>query len=72
MDVELILLESEPGIQFDFAISAGVRHGEGEAKRDIDALIDRTSGEIKALLEAYHVPLLEVRGQLSATGPDPD
>lgn len=71
VDVELILLESEPGIQFDFAISAGVRYGEGEAKREIDALIDRTGEEITALLEAYHVPLRDGPGELSsAARPD--
>lgn len=60
-DVEMVVipLESEPGAQFEFAISAGVRHGEQEAKEQLERLIDETSGEIDALLESYNVPVIE-------------
>lgn len=60
-DVEMVVipLESEPGARFEFSISAGVRHGEREAKEQLEQLIDETSGEIEALLESYNVPLLE-------------
>lgn len=63
-DVELtvIPLESEPGIQFDFAISAGVRFGEGEAKQELESLMDQTADEIHALLDEFHVPLLPEDG----------
>ena len=59
-DLELVVipLESEPGIRFDFGISAGVRFGEREAKAQLEQLIDETSEEIEALLESYHVPLV--------------
>lgn len=63
-DVEMVVipLESEPGVQFDFAISAGVRHGDDEGKARLEQLIDETSGEIESLLERYNVPLLDLAG----------
>ena len=51
-------MQSEPGIRFDFAISAAVRRGEGEAKRELEELIDRTGEQVAALLTDYNVPLL--------------
>lgn len=64
-DVEMVVipLESEAGARFDFAISAGVRHGEHEAKEELERLMDETSDEIEALLENYNVPLLELEGE---------
>ena len=61
-DAEMVVipLSSEPGVKFDFQISAGVRHGESEAKAELERLMDETSGEIHALLQSYNVPLLEV------------
>jgi quinoprotein dehydrogenase-associated probable ABC transporter substrate-binding protein len=63
-EVEMVVipLESEPGARFDFAISAGVRHGEEEARDQLEQLMDETSDEIDALLESYNVPLLDVEG----------
>lgn len=60
-EVEMVVipLETEPGVRFDFSISAGVRRGEDEAKAQLEQLMDQTSREIKALLESYHVPLLK-------------
>jgi mxaJ protein len=60
-DVEMVVipLTSEPGARFEFSISAGVRHGDSEAKEQLDQLIDETSGEIRALLESYNVPLVQ-------------
>jgi quinoprotein dehydrogenase-associated probable ABC transporter substrate-binding protein len=60
VEMVVIPLESEPGARFDFAISAGVRHGEHEAKEQLERLMDETSDEIDALLESYNVPLLDV------------
>jgi mxaJ protein len=59
VEMVVIPLQSEPGIHFDFAISAGVRHGEREAKEQLEQLMDETAGEIQGLLESYNVPLLE-------------
>jgi quinoprotein dehydrogenase-associated probable ABC transporter substrate-binding protein len=62
VEMVVIPLESEPGARFDFAISAGVRHGETEAKEQLEQLMDETSDEIQALLESYNVPLLDLAG----------
>lgn len=58
-EMVVIPLHSEPGVHFDFAISAGVRHGDHEAKEELERLIDETSADIRTLLESYNVPLLE-------------
>ena len=59
-DIEMVVipLESEPGVHFDFGISAGVRRGEDEAKEQLEQLMDETSDEIREILESYNVPLL--------------
>jgi quinoprotein dehydrogenase-associated probable ABC transporter substrate-binding protein len=61
-DIEMVVipLESEPGARFDFAISAGVRHGEQTAKEQLERLMDATSDEIEALLQSYNIPLLDI------------
>ena len=73
-DVEMVVipLESEPGVKFDFGISAGVRRGEDEAKNQLEELMDETSGEILALLEDYNVPLLENRVEAAEADDDRD
>lgn len=58
-ELMVIPLESEPGIQFDFGIAAGVRHGDSETKKDVEQLVQQTAGEIKLLLESYGVPLID-------------
>jgi mxaJ protein len=59
-DVEMVVipLESEPGVQFDYAISAGVRRGDNEGKAQLEQLMDETDQQIQALLLSYNVPLL--------------
>lgn len=59
-ELVVIPLESEPGIQFDFAISVGVRYGDSERKQQLDELIRETSSELRGILEAYHVPVLNI------------
>lgn len=61
-EVEMIVipLQSRPGIRFDFAISAAVRHGDGNRREMIQGALDRNAGAIKALLEEYNVPLLPI------------
>lgn len=72
VEMVVIPLKSEPGVKFDFAISAGVRHGESEAKDQLEQLMDETSGEIEALLESYNVLLLEVDVAASDSADDRD
>ncbi len=59
VQMKVIPMQSEPGIRFDFAIAAAVRHGEGEAKRELEKLIEQTAGQIDAVLAEYNVPRLE-------------
>lgn len=72
VEMVVIPLQSEPGVKFDFAISAGVRRGEDEAKDQLEQLMDETSGEIQALLESYDVPLLEIGVAASEPADDRD
>jgi quinoprotein dehydrogenase-associated probable ABC transporter substrate-binding protein len=58
-ELVLLPLASEPGIQFEFAISAGVRYGEAETRRELDTLIERTQGQITQLLREFNVPTLD-------------
>ncbi len=60
--VELVVipLDSEPGIRFDFAISAGVRYGDSERKGQLEKLIRESSSAVSGILESYHVPVLDI------------
>lgn len=71
-ELVIIPLESEPGVRFDFAISAGVRRGDDETKAQLEQLIDETSGEIEALLESYNVPLLDEASPEARREPEDD
>jgi quinoprotein dehydrogenase-associated probable ABC transporter substrate-binding protein len=44
------------GLPFDFAIAIGVRKGDAELRRDLDAALERRARDIDAVLDAYHVP----------------
>lgn len=60
VDLVVIPLKSEPGIQFDFSIAAGVRYGDGERKQVLETLMDETAASVDAILDEYNVPLLDV------------
>jgi len=60
VELAVIPLQSEPGIQFDFAISAGVRYGDGERKRALEELMRETASPMQAIFAAYNVPLLDI------------
>lgn len=47
--------------RFTFAISMGVRRGDDELRKRLDELLDRRRLDIERILEAYGVPLLQVR-----------
>ena len=55
----LVPMKSEPGVQFDFQMAMGVRYGEGEWKKQIEALIDSRSAEINAILKEFGVPVVD-------------
>jgi quinoprotein dehydrogenase-associated probable ABC transporter substrate-binding protein len=57
--VAVVPLRSEPGIQFDFAMAAGVRFGERETRAQLEELMTRTAAATAALLAEYHIPVVE-------------
>ncbi|WP_119154345.1 substrate-binding domain-containing protein [Caldimonas tepidiphila] len=57
--LQVVPLQSEPGVRFDYPMAMGVRHGEGEWKRQIEALIDKHRPRIHAILQEYGVPVVE-------------
>ena len=57
---ELIPMKSEPGLKFEFAMSIGVRRPDKERKQLLDDLIARNGDKIKAILESYKVPLVDI------------
>ena len=63
-EVELVVLpmHSDRSLKLDFPISVGVRFGQGEWKQELQALLDKNAGRIKALLESYRVPLVDENG----------
>jgi mxaJ protein len=65
-NVELVLvpLQSEPGVQFDFAIAMGVRYGEPEWKQTVEKLIGDNRAAIAQILHEYNVPIVNERGDL--------
>ena len=57
-------LEPEPDSpRLDYRIAMGVRAGEPEWRRTINAAILRRQGEITGILQSYGVPLLDERNQ---------
>ena len=60
IELEVILLESEPGIQFDFEIAAGVRYGDSERKQILEELILKTAAPMQIVFAEYDVPLLAI------------
>ncbi|HEY8521328.1 MAG TPA: quinoprotein dehydrogenase-associated putative ABC transporter substrate-binding protein [Gammaproteobacteria bacterium] len=58
-EVVVLPLESEPGVQFEYAIAAGVRFGDRAWRAQLEEVMARTAGETAALLAEYHVPVVE-------------
>ncbi|MDT7838307.1 substrate-binding domain-containing protein [Aquabacterium sp. OR-4] len=63
----VVPLKSERGVQFDYQMAMGVRHGERAWKAQVEALIDAQRGAIEAILAEYNVPLVDET--FSATRP---
>jgi hypothetical protein len=57
----MIPMQSEPGIQFEFAMAMGVRNGDKERQQTLNKLIDENKEQIKQILESYHIPLTEIK-----------
>lgn len=56
--LKVVVLKSEPGVQFDYQMAMGVRYGEPEWKRQVESLIESKQSEIQAVLTEYGVPLV--------------
>jgi len=55
----VVPMQSEPGVRFDYLMAMGVRYGEREWKRQVEALIDSHQAEIQAILKEFGVPLVD-------------
>jgi len=57
-----------PGLAlpFEFAIAIGVKKGDADLRRDLDAALERRAGDIDAILDAYHVPRVAAPGGAAA------
>ncbi|MGF1645253.1 MAG: quinoprotein dehydrogenase-associated putative ABC transporter substrate-binding protein [Thiotrichales bacterium] len=62
----VVALESEPGVQFDFRISAAVRHADTAWRDEVDGLLQRNAPKIKDLFTEYGIPLVDDAGKLVA------
>jgi quinoprotein dehydrogenase-associated probable ABC transporter substrate-binding protein len=58
------LLHEAKASRMDYYIAMGVRPGETHWKNEIDTLLRENKDAILAILKEYHVPVLDVRGNL--------
>ena len=49
------------GMPFAFDMAMAVRHRDKALKATLDSVVDRRRGEIRAILEQYNVPMIEMR-----------
>ena len=61
-EVVVVPFKPQPGFQFDYSISMGVRYGEKEWKDQIEKLIDANRSRIQEILASYNVPQLDESG----------
>ena len=59
IEIALVPLKSEPGVQVDFAVAMGVRHGEPQWLKRVDEALVSNGEQIRAVLREYGVPLLD-------------
>lgn len=57
----VIPMQSTPDIQFDFAMSMGVRNGDTARQETLNKLIVENKDQIKRILESYHIPLTTIK-----------
>ena len=61
--LKVIPLASEPGVKFDYSMAMGVRHGEGEWRDQVQAVVAAHAAEIEAILIDFGVPLVDDDGR---------
>ncbi len=62
--LKIVPLPSEPGVKFDYSMAMGVRHGEGEWRDQVQAVVDANAAEIEAILIDFGVPLVDDDGRV--------
>ena len=62
--IAVLPMTSEPGVRLHFGISAGVRFGQGERKKELQGLLEENADAIDAILREYGVPLVDENGAL--------
>ncbi len=60
--VEIIPMSSEAGTKFEFPMSMAVRMQDKDRKEELNGLIAAKAKEIRKILLAYHVPLVDSDG----------
>lgn len=68
-EVVVVPFKPQPGYQFDYSISMGVRYGEKEWKAKIEKLIEENRPQIQQILASYNVPQLDEAGNLLRVQP---
>ncbi len=58
-EVVVIPMASEPGVQFDYQVAMGIRHGEPKWKQRIDGVIESALPQILDILRSYRIPIKE-------------
>lgn len=57
--LQIAPMKSERGLPLDYAISMGVRYGEPQWKKQVEALVERHRADIRAILDEYAIPLVD-------------
>ncbi|MEO6024459.1 MAG: ABC transporter substrate-binding protein, partial [Burkholderiales bacterium] len=63
-ELTMVLLTSEPGINYQYDMAMGVRFGEKEWKAQVEKFLDENKTEIHAILKDFGVPLLDESGNV--------
>ena len=66
----MIPMKATPGIQFDFSMAMGVRNGDKARKAELDKLITKKKKEINAIMQSYHIPLLDISKSVAPNDDD--
>lgn len=65
--LRMLPLKSEPGVKFNYPISAGVRFGEKAWKEQVNTILHSKHAEIQKILhDEYHIPLVDDAGETLA------
>jgi len=59
-DYKVLPMKSSLNMKFDYSMAMGVRYGDKQRKTQLNKLISDNKNKISAILESYHVPLLEI------------